>query len=40
MEVNPVYHICHFVWEFLTPEEQATLRSAALPFKTYTIRLN
>jgi hypothetical protein len=36
-EEMPVYHICHFVWDFLTPEERASLRSAALPFEAYAI---
>jgi hypothetical protein len=37
MKATPIYHVCHFIWKFLDNEDQAVLRSAALPFEVYTI---
>jgi hypothetical protein len=34
---TPVYHTCHFVWDFLTPDKHVSLRLSALPFKTCAI---
>jgi hypothetical protein len=34
---TPIYHVCHFVWDFLAPDKQTTTSSAALPFEAYTI---
>jgi hypothetical protein len=36
-EDTPVYHVCHFVWDLLTPDEQVSLRLAVLPFDAYAI---
>jgi hypothetical protein len=38
--VIPIYHVCHFVWDFLAPKEWETLRSAALPYEAYAIWRN
>jgi hypothetical protein len=35
-----VYHVCQFVWNFLTPTERVLLRSSSLPFDAYAIWRN
>jgi hypothetical protein len=36
-EETPVYHVCHFVWGFLTHNEHMMTRSASLFFEAYAI---